>query len=224
MGFRYLDIITAAFVAVLLISNVAALKVFSLWNLVFDGGALIFPLSYIFGDILTEVYGYSVSRRVIWQGLFWLIIFNLVIGVALMLPAEHDWDLKVSQDAFQRVLGLGPRLAFAGVLGFFWGEFCNSYVMARMKLRTQGRYLPLRTIASTLAGELVDTALFCIVAFGGVLSNGQLLNYILTGYVYKVGIEVLMTPVTCQVVNWLKASEHSDPYDSETDFNPFHFG
>lgn len=223
MGFRYLDVITAAFVAVLLISNVAALKVFSVYGLVFDGGALIFPLSYIFGDILTEVYGYSVSRRVIWQGLFWLVVFNLVMGMALLLPADAQWDARVSQDAFERVLGLSPRLAFAGLLGFFWGEFCNSYVMARLKLRTQGRYLPLRTIVSTLAGEMVDTALFCIVAYAGVLSGATLLNYILVGYAYKVAIEVIMTPVTCKVVAFLKASEHSDAYDSETDFNPFQF-
>lgn len=207
--------------AVLLISNVAALKVFTLGPFVLDGGALIFPLSYIFGDILTEVYGYSVSRRVIWQGLFWLLIFNFVIYITTLLPAESDWQSTVGQESFQRVLGITPRLAAAGCLGFFWGEFCNSYVMARLKVATQGRYLALRTILSTVLGQLVDTAIFCIVAFAGILGLPVLLNYILTGYLYKVAVEVAMTPITLRVVRRLKKTENSDAWDEHTNFNPF---
>lgn len=216
--------ITASFVAVLLISNIATLKVIQIGGLVFDGGALIFPLSYIFGDVLTEVYGYSNSRRVIWQGLFWLVIYNLVISVCIALPAEADWDREVGQDALVRVLSHGPRIALAGVVGFFWGEFCNSYVMARMKVHTAGRHLALRTITSTVLGQLVDTALFCVIAFGGVLSAGKLANYIIVGYVYKVTVEVLLTPLTCWTVGYLKATEKFDADDSETDFNPFRLG
>lgn len=221
MGFRFLDLISSAFVAVLLISNVAALKVFVLGPLVFDGGALIFPLSYIFGDVLTEVYGYSVSRRVIWQGLFWLIIFNLVMCACIALPGEQSWQESVGQEAYRKVLGISPRLAVAGWLGFFWGEFCNSFVLAKLKLATSGRYLALRTIASTVAGQLVDTGLFCVVAFAGVLSHATLVNYIITGYLYKVGVEALMTPVTLWTVGFLKAREGVDAFDSETNFNPF---
>jgi uncharacterized integral membrane protein (TIGR00697 family) len=224
VGFRYLDLISSAFVAVLLISNVAALKVFVVGPLIFDGGALIFPLSYIFGDILTEVYGYSVSRRVIWHGLFWLVIFNVVMTLCVALPAEASWQQKVGQQAYASVLGISPRLALAGWLGFFWGEFCNSYVLARLKVKTQGRYLALRTITSTLLGQLVDTGLFCVVAFAGLLSTGALSNYILTGYLYKVAVEVIMTPVTLAAVGFLKQQERTDAYDSETDFSPFHLG
>lgn len=221
MGYRFLDLISSAFVAVLLISNVAALKVFVVGPLVLDGGALIFPLSYIFGDVLTEVYGYSVSRRVIWQGLFWLLIFNLVMCACIVLPAEPDWERTVGQKAFVTVLGLSPRLALAGWLGFFWGEFCNSYVLAKLKVATGGRYLPLRTIGSTIAGQLVDTGLFCIVAFGGLLTQATLLNYIVTGYFFKVGVEALMTPVTLWTVGYLKRCEGVDTFDRETNFNPF---
>lgn len=221
MGYRFLDLISSAFVAVLLISNVAALKVFVFGPLVLDGGALIFPLSYIFGDLLTEVYGYSVSRRVIWQGLFWLLIFNLVMCACISLPAEPDWERTVGQKAFVTVLGLSPRLALAGWLGFFWGEFCNSYVLAKLKVATGGRYLPLRTIGSTIVGQLVDTGLFCVVAFGGVLTQATLLNYIVTGYFFKVGVEALMTPVTLWTVAFLKRREGVDAYDRETNFNPF---
>ena len=224
MGYRYLDLISSAFVAVLLISNVAALKVFMVGSLVFDGGALIFPLSYIFGDILTEVYGYSVSRRVIWNGLFWLVIFNLIMTVCVALPAETSWNAQVGQESYQRVLGISPRLALAGWLGFFWGEFCNSYVLAKLKVKTQGRYLALRTITSTFFGQLIDTGLFCVVAFGGLLSAVALGNYILTGYFYKVGVEVVMTPITLTVVRALKRREGVDFFDSDTDFSPFHTG
>lgn len=221
MGYRYLDLISSAFVAVLLISNVATLKVFQVGGLVFDGGALIFPISYILGDVLTEVYGYAASRRVIWQGLFWLVIFNLVVAVCVVLPPEPEWDDNFRQEALQRVLGLSPRIALAGCIGFFWGEFCNSYVLARLKIHTRGRFLALRTIASTMLGQLVDTGLFCLIAFAGILSTTKLLGYVLTGYLYKVGVELVLTPLTVTVVGWLKRREGVDADDSTTNFNPF---
>jgi len=221
---RYLDRISTAFVAVLLISNVAALKVFVVGPLVFDGGALIFPLSYIFGDVLTEVYGYSVSRRIIWQGLFWLVVFNLVMMVCVQLPGEASWESSVGQQAYQKVLGISPRLALAGWLGFFWGEFCNSYTLVKIKLRTGGRYLALRTLASTVVGQLVDTATFCLVAFWGILTPAALFNYTLTGYLYKVAVEALMTPLTLRAIGWLKQREGLEVDESHTHFNPFTSG
>jgi len=221
VGYRHLDQITAAFVAVLLISNVAALKVFVLGPFVLDGGALIFPLSYIFGDVLTEVYGYSISRRVIWQGLFWLMVFNLVMMACIALPPEASWESSVGQGAYERVLGISPRLAIAGCVGFFWGEFCNSYLMAKLKVRTQGRYLALRTISSTVFGQLVDTGLFCVIAFAGILTAPVLFNYILTGYFYKVAVEIAMTPFTLKAVQSLKQREGQEAWDVDTNFNPF---
>jgi uncharacterized integral membrane protein (TIGR00697 family) len=219
---RYLDLITASFVAVLLISNVSALKLIKLGGLVFDGAALIFPISYIFGDILTEVYGYKSCRRVIWTGFLWLVIYNLVILGCMYLPPEPGWEEKVGDKAFQAVFANSPRLVVAGVVGFFWGEFANSYVMAKMKIFTAGRHLWTRTVGSTLVGELIDTGLFCVVAFGGTLPWSELLNYTVTGYLYKCAVEIVMTPVTYQIVAFLKREENRDAYDKDTNFSPFH--
>ena len=221
---RYLDVITASFVAVLLISNVAALKVFQIGGLVFDGGALIFPVSYIFGDILTEVYGYQVCRRVIWTGFLWLVVYNLVLFACAHLPAEGDWDKSVGDKAFLSVFATSPRLVAAGILGFFWGEFANSFVLAKLKIRTQGRFLWVRTIGSTLVGELIDTAIFCVVAYASILSTHQLVNYTVTGYAYKTAVEILMTPVTYAIVAFLKREEQRDTFDRDTNFNPFSLG
>ncbi|GMU54300.1 MAG: hypothetical protein AMXMBFR33_34460 [Candidatus Xenobia bacterium] len=218
---RYLDLITASFVAVLLISNIAAIKVFEVGGLVFDGGAFIFPISYVFGDILTEVYGYQKSRRVIWTGFFWLLVMNLVLALSVAMPPDPEWNQNVGQEAFRKVLGVSPRIALAGLLGYFWGEFANSYVLARMKVAASGRNLWQRTIGSTLVGELVDTMLFCTIAFWGILSPARILSYTLTGYLYKCLVEIAMTPVTYKVVAFLKRAEDQDVYDRDTDFNPF---
>jgi uncharacterized integral membrane protein (TIGR00697 family) len=223
-AYRYVDLITASFVAVLLISNIAAIKAFRVAGLTFDGGAFIFPVSYIFGDILTEVYGYRRSRRVIWTGFVWLIIMNAVIALTVAMPPDPSWNQDIGDEAFRRVMGLSPRLAAAGILGYFWGEFSNSYVLAKMKIWTEGRLLWARTIGSTVVGELVDTALFCTIAFWGILPGGTIVNYTLTGYVYKTAVEIVMTPVTYAVIAFLKREEHEDVYDRETDFNPFHLG
>jgi len=219
--YRYVDIITASFVAVLLISNVAALKLFTLWGRTFDGGAFIFPISYIFGDILTEVYGYRASRRVIWTGFGWLLVMNLVIGLTIVMPPDPDWNREVGNDNFRRVFGLTPRLAAAGMIGYFWGEFSNSFVLAKMKIATKGRFLWMRTIGSTVIGELVDTALFCTIAFYGVIPPATIVDYTLTGYLYKTLVEVVMTPITYAVVGFLKREEQEDWYDTDTRFSPF---
>lgn len=218
---RNLEFLTGAFVAVLLISNVAALKVFKIGGLVFDGGALIFPVSYIFGDVFTEVYGYQACKRVIWIGFLWLIIYNLVLWICVQLPPDPSWEQSVGQVSFAKVFAQSPRLVAAGILGFFWGEISNSYVLARLKIWTEGRHLWLRTIGSTLVGELLDTAIFCVVAYAGVLSGDTLFNYIWVGYAYKTLVEIAMTPVTYWVIAKLKAQEGGEVFDRDLRFNPF---
>ena len=216
--YRYIDLVMAAFVAVLLISNIASTKIVALGPLSFDGGTLLFPLAYIFGDILTEVYGYRRSRRVIWTGFFWLVMTALVLAIVDWLPPAADWS---AQDAFHAILGQTPRIVAASLLAYFAGEFSNSFVLAKMKLATEGRWLWARTIGSTLVGEGVDTVVFVLVAFLGVLPNELVWAVLVSNYVFKVGVEVVFTPVTYAVVNFLKRAEREDYYDRDTDFNPF---
>lgn len=217
-SFRYLDFITAAFVAVLLVSNVASTKIVAFGPFSFDGGTLLFPLAYIFGDILTEVYGYARSRRVIWIGFFWLLAAAVVFAIVDWLPPAADWP---NQDAFNAILGQTPRIVAASLLAYFAGEFANSFVLAKMKVATEGRWLWMRTIGSTLVGEGIDTVVFVLVAFYGVLPNALLWAVLVSNYIFKVGVEVLFTPVTYRVVAFLKRAEHEDYYDVDTDFNPF---
>lgn len=219
--YRYLDFITAAFVAVLLISNVASTKIVAFGPLSFDGGTLLFPLAYIFGDVLTEVYGYARSRRVIWTGFFWLVMAALVFAIVDWLPPAGDWP---NQDAFSAILGQTPRIVAASLMAYFAGEFANSFVLAKMKIATEGRWLWTRTIGSTLVGEGIDTVVFVLVAFYGVLPNELLWAVLVSNYIFKVGVEVLFTPVTYRVVAFLKRAEREDYYDVDTDFNPFAVG
>ncbi len=207
--------------AVLLISNLAALKVIDLGGWIFDGGALLFPLAYIFGDILTEVYGYRKTRTVIWTGFFWLLVMNGVLYLTAAAPPEAHWNEQVGQHCWDRVLGISPRIAAASLVGYFWGEFCNSFLLAKMKVWTEGRHLWLRTIGSTVVGHGVDTLLFCTIAFWGILPWSEIWTYTLVGYGYKTGVEVVMTPVTYKVVAWLKETEGVDAFDRDLRFNPF---
>ncbi len=216
--FRYFDLIMALFVAVLLISNVASAKIVQLGPLTFDGGTLLFPVSYIFGDILTEVYGYRRSRRVIWMGFFCAALMALTFSVVGWLPAADGWE---NQAAYQTILGLTPRIVAASLLAYWAGEFSNSYTLARMKVLTRGRWLWTRTIGSTIVGEGVDTVLFVTIAFAGALPGDLLIAVMLSNYLFKTGLEALMTPVTYQVVSFLKGAESEDYYDRGTDFNPF---
>ncbi|MGI6208668.1 MAG: queuosine precursor transporter [Anaerolineae bacterium] len=211
----------ALFVAVLLISNVASSKILSLGPLSFDGGTLLFPISYIFGDVLTEVYGYARSRRVIWSGFFAALLMAATLAVVGWLPPAPGWE---GQDAYRAILGQTPRIVLGSVVAYFAGEFSNSYTLARLKLVTRGRYLWLRTIGSTLVGEAVDTVLFVLIAFAGTLASPLLVAVIASNYAFKVGIEVLATPVTYRVVNYLKDLEQEDHYDWDTNFNPFTLG
>jgi uncharacterized integral membrane protein (TIGR00697 family) len=229
--YKYIDIITAAFVAVLLISNVASTKILIIGQLTFDGGTILFPLAYIFGDVLTEVYGYKRARRVIWIGFGCIAIAALTFAIVNALPADPTWNLLpegvtgwTRQDSFNAILGQTPRIVLGSLLAYFAGEFTNSFILAKLKIATQGRYLWTRTIGSTLVGQLVDTAVFLIVAFAFELPGDLLWAIFLSNYVFKVAVEVLFTPVTYRVVNWLKRAEGEDYFDRDTNFNPFALG
>lgn len=216
--YQYIDIVTSAFVAVLLISNVAATKTVALGELAFDGGTILFPLSYIFGDILTEVYGYARSRRVIWIGFACAAVAALVFAVVGALPAASFWG---NQAAYDAILGQTPRIVVASLLAYFAGEFSNSFVLARLKVRTEGRWLWLRTLGSTLIGQGVDTVAFVVIAFAGTMSGADLWLILASNYIFKVAVEVLFTPFTYLIVNALKRAENEDYFDRETNFNPF---
>lgn len=217
-AFRYFDIVMALFVAVLLISNVATTKILLFGPFTFDGGTLLFPLSYIFGDILTEVYGYRKSRRVIWIGFFSAGVMALVFQVVGALPPAPGWE---NQEAYMTILGMTPRIVVASLIAYFAGEFSNSYTLAKLKIFTRGRWLWTRTISSTLVGEGVDSLLFVGIAFWGELPWDLFLAVGLSNYVFKVGFEILATPLTYAVVSFLKRAEGVDVYDYDTNFNPF---
>lgn len=217
-SFQHLDTITALFVTVLLISNVASTKIVALGPLTFDGGTILFPLSYIFGDILTEVYGYARSRKVIWIGFIAALLMSLTFIIVGALPAASDWP---NQDAYNKILGLTPRIVLASLFAYFAGEFSNSFTLAKLKLITNGKYLWVRTIGSTLIGQVVDTALFILIAFLGVVPGSLIGTLIVSNYLFKCGVEILFTPVTYWLTGWLKQQEHEDYYDRDTNFNPF---
>jgi queuosine precursor transporter len=218
--YRHIDTVTALFVAVLLISNVASTKIVDLWFFTFDGGTLLFPLSYIFGDILTEVYGYGRSRKVIWLGFASALLMSLVFILVGKMPSARGWE---NQEAYEKILGLTPRIVLASLAAYFCGEFSNSFVLAKMKVLTRGRHLWMRTIGSTLVGELVDTLLFVMIAFGGTLSAGLLWTVVVSNYVFKTAVEALSTPLTYWIVRVLKRAEGADYYDLHTNFSPFYF-
>jgi hypothetical protein len=217
-SYRLFPIITALFVTILLVSNIASTKILLAGPFTFDGGTMLFPLSYIFGDILTEVYGYKNSRIIIWTGFGCLVLMAVTLAVVDVLPPAGDWPL---QDSFHAILGQTPRIVGASLIAYWAGEFVNSYVLAKIKLRMQGRYLWMRTITSTILGEGVDTIVFILVAFYGVMPNSLLWTIFISNYVFKVGIEALFTPITYWVIGWLKRVEQEDYYDWHTNFNPF---
>ncbi|KPL08254.1 transporter [bacterium SM23_57] len=216
--YRYFEIITGLFVAVVLISNVASTKILLLGPFTFDGGTLLFPLSYIFGDILTEVYGFKASRRVIWTGFGSALLMSAVFIVVGALPAAEGWEY---QDAYRHILLYTPRIVIASLIAYFAGEFTNSTILAKMKIWTKGRFLWTRTIGSTLAGEGVDTILFVLIAFWGTLPGSLLIAITLSNYIFKCAFETLATPITYAVVRFLKRREGVDVYDTETRFTPF---
>jgi uncharacterized integral membrane protein (TIGR00697 family) len=220
-SYRYLDLITAAFVVVLIVSNIASTKVVLFGPFTFDGGTLLFPLAYILGDLLTEVYGYKRSRRVIWTGFFLLMLAALTLGLVSALPAPGDEFSQQVAAAFSSLLGLVPRIVLGSLVAFWLGSFVNAYIMARLKVATGGRWLALRTIASTLVGQGLDTAVFLLIAFYGVWDNQLLLTVFVSNYVFKAGVEVLFTPVIYLTAGFLKRAENEDYFDRDTRFSPF---
>jgi queuosine precursor transporter len=217
--FRYYDFVMAAFVAILLLSNlIGAAKLADVGGYIFGAGILFFPLGYVIGDVLTEVYGYARARRVIWVGFIALIFMAFMSWVVVALPPAAGWE---GQAAYEAVFGQVWRIVFASITAFWAGEFVNSYVMARMKIWTQGKHLWTRTIGSTVVGQGVDSLIFYPLAFWGVWSNSQVITVMITNWLLKVGWEVVLTPVTYAVVGWLKRKEGVDIFDQDTDFTPF---
>ncbi|RJQ34262.1 VUT family protein [Candidatus Parcubacteria bacterium] len=216
--YKHLGTISVFFVAVLLISNIASTKIVQFGPLTFDGGTLLFPLSYIFADILTEVYGFSRARRVIWLGFICAAVMSILLYIVQILPPAADWP---NQDAYNAILGQAPRIVLASLIAYLCGEFLNSFVLAKMKVWTAGKSLWTRTIGSTLVGELVDSTLFILIAFAGVLPGALLVTLIISNYVFKTFIEVVFTPMTYAIVRYLKRSEGEDYFDRNTNFNPF---
>lgn len=217
--YKYYDLVMALFVTILLCSNViGAAKVATVWGFTFGAGVLFFPISYIFNDVLTEVYGYARARKVVWAGFGAIIFASFMSWVVVSLPPAGGWN---DQAAYVTVFGQTPRIVFASLTAFFVGEFANSYVLAKMKLKTNGRHLWLRTIGSTIIGEGVDSIVFYPVAFFRVWNNNLVITVMITNYVLKVSWEAVITPVTYQVVGFLKRAEDEDYYDHKTNFTPF---
>ncbi len=216
---RYFDFFMAAFVTILLLSNlIGASKLSSIDGFVFGAGILFFPLGYVIGDVLTEVYGYARARRCVWAGFGAMLFMALMSWVVVALPPAPGWE---GQAAYEAVFGSTWRIVFASLVAFWAGEFANSFVLARMKLATGGRHLWARTIGSTIIGQGVDSLLFYPLAFYGVWSNSQLATVMVTNWALKVGWEAVLTPVTYGVVGFLKRREGLDVYDEGTDFTPF---
>ncbi len=211
-----LVIITAVFITCLITANIIAVKVISIGPFILPAAIFVFPLSYIFGDVLTEVYGYHLARRVIWLGFLCNLIFVIFAWVGLKLPPAPFWE---GQEAYQSILGYTPRLLAASFCGYLAGEFANSFVLAKMKILTQGRWLWSRTIGSTIVGQGLDTSIFITLAYIGTSSPVPLM--ILHHWLVKTAIEAIFTPATYAIVNWLKRREAIDTYDYETKFNPF---
>jgi queuosine precursor transporter len=220
---RYYDLVMAAFVTVLLVSNIASaarIVAFKWFPFPLDAGTFLFPLAYIFGDILTEVYGYARARRVIWIGFGANALMSAIIMLVGLIPAA---PFGPSASAYSEVLGLTPRIVGASLLAYWVGEFSNSFVLAKLKVKTRGRFLWLRTISSTLVGQGVDTAVFVFAAFLGAAGFhiSDIIAILIGNYIWKVGTEILFTPVTYLVVGGLKRAERLDYYDSRTNFTPF---
>ncbi len=222
--FRYFDYVMAAFVTILLLSNVigagkiATVDLPGIGAWPFGAGILFFPISYVIGDVLTEVYGYARARRCIWAGFAALLFMAFMAWVVVALPPADSWH---GQAAYEQIFGQVPRIVFASIIAFWAGEFVNAYVLARMKIWTAGRHLWTRTIGSTILGQGVDSLIFYPLAFWGVWDNRTLLIVLLTQWALKVGWEVLLTPATYAAVGFLKRREGIDVYDKDTDFTPF---
>lgn len=214
---NFLPVISGLFVGVLVISNILASKMVQIGPFVFDGGTLIFPLSYIFGDVLTEVYGYRESRKVIWTGLAMLIIMAFNVYLIGFLPSEASWTF---QEDFNNILLIMPRIVLASIIAYFAGEYSNSVILSKLKIRTKGKYLWFRTIGSTLIGQLLDSTLFVFIAFTGRYPLSILITMAASNYLFKTVIETAFTPLTYLVVGFVKKHEQIDTYDVGERYNP----
>ena len=217
---KYFQYIAIAFVALLMISNTVSVKLVGFGPFVFAGAIFIFPITYIFGDILTEVYGYGPTRRIIWSAFVAQIGMSLGYLFVQYLPAASFWG---GQEAYATILGFVPRIVGASMIAFFFGEFSNSYVLSRMKVLMNGKHLWMRTIGSTIVGEGVDSIVFALIAFYGTVPLAGLVTLIISGYLFKVGYEIIATPITYLVVGKLKKAEGIDAFDRGVNYNPFHF-
>lgn len=216
--YRYLNLVTAIFVTCLITANIMAVKIVDVAGIVLPAAVIIFPISYIFGDVLTEVYGYARSRQVIWIGFGCNLLAVVAFWLGGLLPAAPFWQ---GQGAYALILGATPRILAASFVAYLVGEFLNSLVLAKMKIATEGRWLWMRTIGSTLAGEGVDSLIFITLAFAGTMAGGDLLRLVVTQWLFKSLYEAVATPATYAIVNYLKRTEREDYFDRDTDFSPF---
>lgn len=216
--FKYYDIILAVFAAILLISNLAGTKLIAFGPIITDGGAILFPISYILGDVLTEIYGYKYARRAIWVGLGVMLLAVLCFTIVRYMPPAPEY---ADQASYEAVLGFFPRIVAASLAAFLTGSFLNSFVLAKLKIKTKGKKLWLRLIGSTVVGELCDTVVFAFVAFGGILQGMNMVTYILIGWIFKTVVEIVFLPITYRVIDKMKQVEKVDAYDDKTNFTPF---
>lgn len=221
-SYKYLLPITAFFITVLLVSNITSTKIVDLslrWlPIIFDGGTLLFPLSYIFGDILTEVYGYKQSRKIIWLWFGAAALMSLCIMAIGALPAASD---RPFQADYMNILWYTPRIVIASLIAYRAGEFSNSYVLAKMKIWTKGKLFGARAIGSTLVWQAIDTVWFVLIAFLWALPGAVIWSIIITNYIFKLLVEIILLPITYKIVQYMKKNEHEDYYDNNTNFNPF---
>jgi len=214
----WFTMIVSVFVTCLITANIIAVKLISLFGFIIPAGIIVFPLSYLFGDVLTEVYGYGATRRVIWLGFACNLIAVIAFYLGGFAPAAPFWH---DQNAYNTILGFTPRLLLASFAAYLVGEFINSFVLAKLKIATKGRWLWTRTIGSTIFGEGIDTIIFILIAFWGIIPPQLILTTILTQWIFKVLYEILATPFTYLVVGFLKKQENLDTYDYHTNFSPF---
>lgn len=217
--FKYYDIILASFVAMLLISNISAVKIIDIQGFLTDGGAILFPMTYIFGDILTEVYGYRYARRAIWTAFSMMAIASIVFLLVGAAPAGAEWGL---QESWNNILGFVPRIVIASLIAFLVGQFINAFVLAKLKVKYGKDKLWVRLIGSTAVGQLFDTVIFALVAFtgSGFMSGSDMVKFIVQGWIFKTAVEILLLPITYKVVGFLKKAERQDAIDKGINFTP----
>jgi queuosine precursor transporter len=213
-----LPILSGVFIAVLLISTITSTKVITFGSFTLDGGTLLFPLSYILGDIITEVYGYHTTRKIIWTGIFALVLFALLTYTIGILPSHAEWT---HQSSYNAILGTTPRIILASIIAFLFGELTNSYIMARLKSEMQGKKLYFRMIFSSVIGNGIDTTLFICIAFWGIFSGEVILALLFSNYLWKLGSEVLMSPLTARMIHFLKKRDATDVYEHHLRFSLF---